>query len=382
MQYCVDRSDTIRGAVMSTTFFNTSSFANQRERFLAAASRVKATHVAYPHPMYGPRGEALSTDVAIVGLASAQKRLVLLSGTHGIEGYYGSDSQIALLDNLRDYALPDDTCVVLVHLVNPWGTAWLRRVNEDNVDVNRNFIDFTHAPPANTAYETLHEIYLCRDLDGPERQRADERLSKHMRNLGEARVRNIIEAGQYQHPDGVFFGGTQQTWTNRTVRQIMQAHVAGARTAITLDLHTGAGAYGHPMLMTIAERWVPAHDTAQSVYGPWLYRILTAADASSDSGVAATATGYASQALIDQLTDVDLIPLVIECGTYDGARGHTLLRDDHWLHLHGDPFDATGRRIKAALLEHYYPADADWRDLIALRTRQIWQRALDVLTKM
>lgn len=367
---------------MSATFFDTSGFANQRERFLEAAARVKATQVAYPHPMHGPRGEALSTDVAIVGPAGAQKRLVLLSGTHGVEGYYGSDSQIALLDNLQDHTLPEDTCVVLVHLVNPWGTAWLRRVNEDNADVNRNYIDFTHAPPANTAYETLHEIYLCRDLDGPARERADEQLAMHTRNLGEARVRNIIEAGQYRHPDGVFFGGTQQTWTNRTVRQIMQAHVAGARTAIAFDLHTGAGAYGHPMLMTIAERKVPAHDTAQSLYGAWLYRILTAADASSDSGVAATATGYASQALIDQLTDVDLIPLVIECGTYDGVRGHTLLRDDHWLHLHGDPFDATGRRIKAALLEHYYPADADWRDLIALRTRQIWQRALDALTKM
>ena len=118
----------------------------------------------------------------------------------------------------------------------------------------------------------------------------------------------------------------------------MQAHVAGARTAITLDLHTGAGAYGHPMLMTIGESKVPAHDTAQALYGPWLYRILTAENASSDSGVAATATGYTSQALIDQLADVDLIPLVIECGTYDGARGYTLLRDDHWLHLHGGFF--------------------------------------------
>src|SRR6266702_5858450 len=134
---------------MSATIFDTSSFANQRERFLEAAAGVKATHVVYPHPMHGPRGEALSTDVAIVGPAGAQKRLVLLSGTHGVEGYYGSDSQIALLDNLRDRALPEDTCVVLVHLVNPWGTAWLRRVNEDNADVNRNYIDFTRALPAN-----------------------------------------------------------------------------------------------------------------------------------------------------------------------------------------------------------------------------------------
>ena len=112
--------------------------------------------------MHGPRGETLSTDVATVGPTDAQKRLVLVSGTHGVEGFYGSDSQIALLDNLRDHALPEDTCVVLVHLVNPWGTAWLRRVNEDNADVNRNYIDFTQEPPANTRIRNV-----ARDLFVP-----------------------------------------------------------------------------------------------------------------------------------------------------------------------------------------------------------------------
>jgi hypothetical protein len=367
---------------MTTSFIDTPSFADQRERFLDAATRAHAAHVAYPHPLRGPRGETLSTDVAIVGDADAPKRVVMISGTHGVEGYYGSECQIALLEHIQQQALPGDTCAVLVHLVNPWGTAWLRRVNEDNVDVNRNYVDFSHALPANAAYDTLHEIYLCRDLDGPERQRADEQLAMHIRNLGDKRVHDIVEAGQYRHRNGLFFGGTEPTWTNRTVREIMRKHVAGARIAIGFDLHTGAGAYGHPMLMTIAERKMPAHDTAQALYGPWLYTILTAADATSDSGVAATATGYASQALLDQLADVHLMQLVIECGTYDGERGHKLLRDDHWLHLHGDPLDATGRKIKAALLEHFYPADADWRELTALRTRQIWRRAFDALSKM
>ena len=68
--------------------------------------------------------------------------------------------------------------------------------------------------------------------------------------------------------------------------------------------------------------------------------------------------------------------LVIECGTYDGVRGHRALRDDHWLHLYGDPEDETGRRIKTALAEHFYPADQDWRELTQLRTRQIFERGL------
>jgi hypothetical protein len=70
----------------------------------------------------------------------------------------------------------------------------------------------------------------------------------------------------------------------------------------------------------------------------------TGADTLSETGVAATATGYTSQALINALPQVRLMPFVIECGTYPGAQVHRHLRDDHWLHLHGNPADAVGRR--------------------------------------
>ena len=36
-------------------------------------------------------------------------------------------------------AAPPLRCVLL-HALNPFGFAWRRRVNEDNVDLNRNFL--------------------------------------------------------------------------------------------------------------------------------------------------------------------------------------------------------------------------------------------------
>jgi hypothetical protein len=366
---------------MTSAFIDSLSYEDQRQRFMQAVDAIGGERIEYLHPLRGPCGETLATDVAVLGDKNAPKRLVAISGTHGIEGYYGSECQIEFLHGLRGRELPKDVSVVFIHLVNPWGTAWMRRVNEDNVDVNRNYVNFERALPANSAYETLHEVYLCKDLDGPGRDQADDILASHIRNLGQTATMNIVEAGQYVHADGLFFGGKTATWTNRTVRAIMNEHVAGARIALSFDLHTGAGPFGYPMLMTIAERKYPAHDTAKSIYGPWLHTIITASDATSDTGVAATATGYTSQALIDQLSDVQLMQFVIECGTYDGKVGHSVLRDDHWLHLHGDPLDATGRRIKTAMLEHFFPADTDWRELTALRTHQVWQRALDALAR-
>ncbi|MFS2224205.1 DUF2817 domain-containing protein [Pantoea sp. B65] len=354
-------------------------FNAQRARFLAAVARLAGEVICYPHPLPGPHGEALATDVAIIGRPEARNLMVVVSGTHGVEGYYGSDSQIAWLDSLTAGAMPDDMALVMVHLINPWGSAHLRRVNEDNADLNRNFIDFSQPLPHNTAYPALHDIYLCRDSNGQQRQQADARMQAQCAQIGWVGVKRIVEAGQYQFADGIFFGGTAASWSHLTLKQIIQRHLCHAQQIISFDLHTGAGAYGHPMLMAIAERSYPALDNARQLFGPWLTVLITGKNRDSETGVTATATGYLSQFMLDNLPDVRLMQLVIECGTYDGETMHSLVRDDHWLHLYGDPASAEGEAIKLALYEGFYPADSDWQALVALRTRQIFARAFNAL---
>lgn len=357
-------------------------FSAQRERFLAAATAAGASLQEYRHHLSGPRGEVLATDVAVIGDPRAPRLLVSLSGTHGVEGYYGSDCQTRWLRELVGRSLPDGVAVLMIHLINPWGTAWGRRVNEDNIDLNRNYLDFSQPLPGNEAYAALHEIYACRQLQGPERLRADALLAARIREQGWSALMSIVEAGQYRFDDGLFYGGQAPAWSNRTLHGILREYLAHARVAMCFDLHTGAGEYGHPMLMSIARAAHPGLADARILYGPWLYMLLTGAGSHSDTGVAATATGYTSQALIDALGHVHLMPFVIECGTYPGEQIHTHLRNDHWLHLHGDPGDSVGRRIKQDLLEQFYPADQDWRDLVWLRTRQVWERALAALSRI
>ena len=355
-------------------------FDTLRNHFLQAAQAAGATLTTYAHPLKGPKGETLATDVAWLGNPDARRVLMTLSGTHGVEGYYGSTCQTQWLHELATQKLPDDVAVLMVHLINPWGTAWVRRVNEDNVDLNRNYVDFGAALPVNARYEELHEIYTCRDIDGPQRQHADALLAKQIEALGWSGVQSIVGAGQYVHADGLFFGGQQATWSNRTLREIAARFLKPAQVAIAFDLHTGAGAFGHPMLMSITQSAYPGLADAQRLYGPWLYTLLTGADAAvSETGVVAQATGYTSQAMLNALPDTHLLQLVIECGTYPEAPMHTALRDDHWLHLYGDPHDARGRAISRALFESFMPADEDWHELVWTRTRQIWTRALAAL---
>ena len=108
---------------MSNGFPSHRSFTQQREQFLAAAEAVGARLSHYPHPLRGPFAEALGTDVALLGNPQAKRVLVALSGTHGVEGYYGSDCQRQWLQTFRERSLPDDVAVLMIHLINPWGTA-------------------------------------------------------------------------------------------------------------------------------------------------------------------------------------------------------------------------------------------------------------------
>src|SRR5258707_1844987 len=126
------------------------SYAEARRKFVAAArarTLTVETHLLPDH--VGAVSEPLATDIALLGPREASGILLLTSATHGIEGYCGSGVQIALLHDEEFIRAANDArvTVAFVHAVNPYGFSHGRRVNEDNVDLNRNFRDFNLPPP-------------------------------------------------------------------------------------------------------------------------------------------------------------------------------------------------------------------------------------------
>ncbi|MCE0826424.1 M14 family metallopeptidase [Buttiauxella sp. A2-C2_NF] len=353
---------------MMTADIPLADYTTQRSRFISMAETKGGLIHSYPHPLSGPKGELLYTDVALFGSETASRMMLVISGTHGVEGYYGSESQIAWLAEFEMNQLPADTALLFIHLLNPWGTAHLRRVNEDNIDLNRGFIDFSQTIPSNQDYLRWHDIY------SGEREFADRQLASALSREGWPALKRVVEAGQYQYPTGLFYGGNQPSWSMQTMQAIIERHLSRARTIISFDLHTGAGAWAHPMLLSIAEQPFPAHAWGKRIYKESLTLLFTGAGRDSDTGVTATATGYLSQFLLNALPDTQILPLVVECGTYPAEEMHRRLRNDHWLHLKGNPATAEGQEIKRDLVEAFWPADEDWRALVALRTQQYFAR--------
>ncbi|WP_019173703.1 DUF2817 domain-containing protein [Pseudaminobacter salicylatoxidans] len=337
-------------------------FAELRQRFRKAAERAGAELTEYVHPLHGPGGEALATDVALIGRRNASKLMVLISGTHGVEGQFGSACQTQWLEENAPWRLPEDTAILAVHLINPWGTAWSRRVNEDNVDLNRNFVDWQAGAPKNEKYANLHGALVWREWEGSGRANADEALAAATAKLGgHAGLAPIVEAGQYDFPDGLFFGGAGPTWSNRTLHDILATFAGAAREAIVFDLHTGAGPYGYPALLSVAENEHDGLAWGKAVFGPALSVVLTGKEATTDTGIAATATGYVSAAVRKAMPDARVLPLVIECGTLDGPVVMDAVQADNWLHLYGKVDSPLGQRIKATLRAAFIPEDPDWQ---------------------
>jgi len=109
---------------LSEPYFS-SSYAEARRRFIEAARAVNAT--VHSYAIGAAPTDDLSIDVAIIG-ADTDPALVVSSGIHGIEGFFGSAVQLALLERLKATNDKQGIRYVLIHAVNPYGFAHLRRV--------------------------------------------------------------------------------------------------------------------------------------------------------------------------------------------------------------------------------------------------------------
>ena len=146
-------------------------YAQARGKFHAAAEAAGLEVHSHPHPMLGQDGEALAMDVVRDGPADADAVLLLSSACHGVEGFCGSGVQVAALGNaaLRQAAQAAGVALLYVHGLNPYGFSWWRRTTQENVDLNRNFQDFSQPLPRNTDYDEIAHL-LVPALHGFRRQ--------------------------------------------------------------------------------------------------------------------------------------------------------------------------------------------------------------------
>jgi Protein of unknown function (DUF2817) len=348
------------------------SYLSARERLLSIVESSKIAHIQhkpYPCPGKTPDGKPLITDAFWLGPESASKVLVLLAGTHGVEGFVGTAVEldhISLLAN-GQLPVPSDTAVLIVHALTPWGYAWLRRCDEDGVDLNRNAVDFSKPLPKNSGYELLKNALFT--SDNAQRNAA---FAKYESQHGRSELEIAISGGQYNDPTGPFYGGMKVAHGRMVTVDLIHQYELHKRDLAVIDLHSGLGSYGYGEIICDHDPSSPGVRVAHDWYGD---SVTLPALGTSSSVPKIGLMDYAWHGIMKGHS----CHVTLEFGTYSTDQLFEVLLKDHQLWAQDDNNEARLEHSKH-MLEHFCPNDEAWKALVLFRARQVIAQALQGLS--
>jgi len=347
------------------------TYAEARDKFLAAGAERGARMFRDVHPSErGAQGEELSIDGAKIGDDKAPALLLLTSGTHGVEGFCGSGCQVALLrdDAFLSAVERADVCVLMLHALNPYGFSHLQRTNEDNADLNRNFVDFSSPLPPSPAYAEIHALLLPAAWPPP--QDSETELGAWIKARGDRAFQAAVSGGQYAFPDGMFYGGSHPSWSNACLRAVLRGQASSRQRLGWIDFHTGLGPRGHGEKI-YSGRDDPADIGRAKTW--WGSEVTSFFDGSSTS---ARVSGVISAAAYTECPRTEMTAMALEYGTYPLEHTLQALRAEHWLHNHPEAPAKQREEIKRALRDTFYVDADDWKAMVYEQARDACLQAI------
>ncbi|MDG1906623.1 MAG: DUF2817 domain-containing protein [Arenicella sp.] len=353
------------------------SYAQARSRFVSACEEAGIEYKSSIHPLRGPAGEELVTDSAFIGAKDAKQLLVIISGVHGPELMTGSGCQVGFITESLFSDLPADTAVLMVHAANPWGAAHLRRNNEDNVDLCRNFIDFDHVPAHNDDYDNVKEWLPYAFSEGEQGDVARKAIENYKKEHGEGAFGRGFMAGQYHDAVGISYGGSQAVWSHQILQRTVESHGSNAENICVLDIHSGLGPYAY--CTTVCLQVAEGLTRAKQAYGEW---VLAPNDpAVVGDGKAPDVSGHTTELFERLYPNSNVTLVVMEFGVKSYEHTAEILMREHRLTQETSDDDADLQRARDDLLRAFYPKDKYWRRAVWNHSLQAVEQSLDLLAK-
>lgn len=321
-------------------------YATARERFLDAVPRAGGLTIGLPVDGQGPDGDPLSIDVAWFGAAKPRTAVLHIAGTHGVDGFTAAAAQLTLLEQGLP-PIPDGVAVILVHCLNPYGMAWLRRADADNIDLNRNLCDDHASVGMPDAYAQLDG--LLNPASPPSMDFFPLRLRWTLLRSGPLGLQRAMQTGQSTNPRGLFYVGAGVQPALARFLDWLSSALADAARIISVDVHAGS----QDMLMVDA-------DTLPGI----------AERFSSATARPVDEAGTLAAHLPQRFPDADVIALSQELRASSAVRIlHALREENRWHHYgDGDVQHNSRRRLQDALT----PPVPGWR-------REAAGRCLDLI---
>ena len=361
-----------------------SSYFESTARFRNAAEEAGGRVESHRHPSEtGPNDEALTVDVAVFGESAAPKVFFNTNGVHGLESYPGAAAQLDLLESGALARLPDDCAAILIHNLNPFGWAYGCQRNEANVDINRNFIDFSDAPRAGKVVDKIADAIAIETMSFGALDAATANLQSLSNGETKGSFSRAIMLGQFENPNSLKYGGNKPEWSNQVLRDVASRYFIGAERVAFLDWHTGLGDYGAHFHLPFWDEGSESWDLTVAMWGEDAVRAggngILHGRSEADDVTGSQLYGLAISALIDAKPDAVFCGGVIELGTvpFEAIVQATIL--DHWLRKRIDDESPSTRYWREQVRLMFSPRDPWWEEQALSQARATYTSMLSVL---
>ena len=314
--------------------------------------------------------EDLYIDAFYLPSREKQTNLVILTtGVHGVEGYIGSVMLDVFFNEVYPALDTEDTGVLVVANVNPYGMKYFRRYNENNVDLNRNFIldwesfdlssnkeypkvDTFLGPTGAIGNGLWHEVgfYLS--------------LGKTAITDGAGTISDALLTGQYEYPQGVYYGGARDEASTVYLKDVFSRCLDSQyENIVHIDIHSG---YGPRYNMVIFNSVYETMNEAQSreAFG---YDNIIAYDSESFYATTGDTTDFFYRLAEQKQADTSLFSTCFEFGTIGDDFFDTILSlkytiDENRNHWYPTQNTVSAQIVHENYMELFYPTETAWRE--------------------
>lgn len=315
-----------------------------------------------------PGEEDLTIDwISSEALEKNEKVLIFTTGEHGVECYVGSAMMQRFIENYLLQLNPANTGLLLVHAINPWGMKYHRRVNPNNVDLNRNFL---YGEAFNPDFNPEYNFYT--DLLNPKKPVSGYRLGNiafythylwHLVGKGYPAVKHVILLGQYRFPEGLFYGGEGYQLETQTLVDLYRTTFRLYDQIVHLDMHTG---YGPRYQMSLVNSVLEIKSSAEFVK-EFNYPLVVAANPQEFYAVNGDMIDFVYALQQNEFPGKNFYSTSFEFGTLgDGIYGQIgcprIMALENYLFWYGAANESLAVRIKADFEELFNPAAIDWKE--------------------
>ena len=347
------------------------SYDEIRAHLLDRVDSLVKSGITVEHTSYAiDESDDLYIDKVYLPSSGERTNLILLTtGVHGMEGYIGSVMLDVFFEEIYPTLDTENTGILIVANVNPYGMKYMRRYNENNVDLNRNFIEdwdnFDRSsnkeypkvdkflqPEGKMGNAFWHEVgfYLS--------------LAKEAIFTGADTISDALLTGQYEYPEGVYYGGDgdekSTTYLKGVFRECLDSEY---ENIVHVDIHSGYGPrYNMVIFNSVQDETTEAE--AVEMFG---YDYIIAVDSEEFYPTFGDTTDYFYRLKNGMESDKELYSTCFEFGTLGDSFLASILSlkytiDENRQHWYPTDNEITEAVVRENYYELFYPTETKWRE--------------------